>query len=59
MKLMCLNIWGGHVKEPLLNFISRHKNIDFFCLQEVYHNAKEKISTDDNHAGLSHLELLP
>lgn len=47
MKLMCLNIWGGHVKEPLLNFISQHKNIDFFCLQEVYHNAKEKISTDD------------
>ncbi len=48
MKLICLNIWGGHVKEPLLNFISEHQNIDFFCLQEVYHNAQEKISTDDN-----------
>lgn len=52
MKLICLNIWGGHIKKPLLNFVSQHKNIDFFCFQEVYHNAKEKISTDENRVEL-------
>lgn len=47
MQLMTLNIWGGHVYEPLLTFIEKHQHIDVFCLQEVYHNAPYKISTDD------------
>lgn len=47
MKLMTLNIWGGHIREPLLNFIKSYRDVDIFCLQEVYRNATDKISTDD------------
>ena len=47
MKLITLNIWGGHVKEPLLAFFRAHTDIDVFCLQEVYHRASKKVSTDD------------
>lgn len=47
MKLMTLNIWGGHVYEPLIAFIKKHQDIDVFCFQEVYHQAKEIISTED------------
>lgn len=42
MKLISLNIWGGRVHKPLLDFLNKHKEIDVFCLQEVYHNAKGK-----------------
>lgn len=58
MKLISLNIWGGHVHEPLLDFIRTHKDVDIFCLQEVYHNAKEKISTDDLPVSLNILSEL-
>ncbi|MDO8953630.1 MAG: hypothetical protein Q7V63_02125 [Gammaproteobacteria bacterium] len=47
MKLISLNIWGGHVRQALLEFIGSHQDIDIFCLQEVYHNAPAKISTDE------------
>lgn len=47
MKLISLNIWGGFVREPLLNFVNAHQDVDFFCLQEVYHGAEKKISDDD------------
>ncbi|MGL6035657.1 MAG: hypothetical protein ACRC0B_00600 [Legionella sp.] len=39
MKLITLNIWGGYIRNPLLEFIHEHKDIDIFCLQEVYNNA--------------------
>lgn len=38
-RLICLNIWGGYVKEPLLNFIKSNHEVDIFCLQEVYSNS--------------------
>lgn len=47
MKLITLNIWGGHVLEPLLNFFENNTDVDIFCLQEVYHQAEWKISRDD------------
>src|SRR5579872_1700763 len=47
MQLITLNIWGGHVRNPLLDFIKHNQDIDIFCFQEVYHNAKEKISNED------------
>jgi endonuclease/exonuclease/phosphatase family metal-dependent hydrolase len=47
IKLITLNIWGGHVHEPLLQFIEAHQDIDIFCLQEVYDQASHKISRDD------------
>src|SRR5690606_28305020 len=53
MRLITLNIWGGHVREPLHQFISSHQDIDIFCFQEVYHNAKEKISTEDRMVSLN------
>lgn len=53
MKLITLNIWGGHIREPLLEFIVKHQNIDIFCFQEVYHNAQDKFSTDDKAASLN------
>ena len=53
MKLITLNIWGGHVRKPLLDFISTYRDIDIFCFQEVYHNAQHTIWQDDNEASLS------
>jgi endonuclease/exonuclease/phosphatase family metal-dependent hydrolase len=53
MKLMTLNIWGGHVKEPLLQFINQQKHLDIICLQEVYHDAVNKFSTDEKTATLN------
>lgn len=47
MKIMTLNIWGGHVKNPLLDFIKSYQDVDVFCLQEVYHNATHKISDEE------------
>ncbi len=52
MKLLCLNIWGGHVKQPLLDLIDQYRDVDFFCLQEVYHNGKQKNSTDHRQLSL-------
>lgn len=53
MRLITLNIWGGHIREPLLRFIRNHQNVDIFCFQEVYHNAQEKISTEDRAVSLN------
>ena len=52
MQLITLNIWGGHVREPLLTFIKANQHIDIFCFQEVYHNAKDKISQEDRPVSL-------
>ncbi|MDP3559536.1 MAG: endonuclease/exonuclease/phosphatase family protein [Legionellaceae bacterium] len=54
MQLITLNIWGGHLIEPLLAFIKKHQHIDIFCLQEVYHNAPHKVSNEDrqNHLNI-------
>lgn len=53
MKLITLNIWGGHVRDPLLKFIESHNHIDVFCFQEVYHQAEGKISDDDRFVSLN------
>lgn len=53
MKLITLNIWGGHVRDPLLQFIKDYRDIDIFCLQEVYHNASNVISTEDRKVSLN------
>ena len=37
MKLICLNIQGGTLHEPLLKFVERHSaDTDVFCFQEVF-----------------------
>ena len=53
MKLITLNIWGGHVRDPLLNFIQNQQETDVLCLQEVYHNASAKVSTEDRTVSLN------
>ncbi|NCX93685.1 MAG: endonuclease/exonuclease/phosphatase family protein, partial [Gammaproteobacteria bacterium] len=58
MKIMTLNIWGGHVREPLLDFFKTHKDVDCFCLQEVYHEASHKVSTDDRWVDLNILSAI-
>jgi endonuclease/exonuclease/phosphatase family metal-dependent hydrolase len=45
MKLVTLNIWGAQVREPFLEFIARHRDIDIFCLQEVYDKAEGILSS--------------
>lgn len=47
MKLISLNIWGGHEINALLNFIKSHSNtIDIFCLQEVFDSEKNIFSKE-------------
>jgi len=41
MKLITLNTWGGKIKEPFINFVRDNKNVDIFCFQEIYDQAKE------------------
>jgi len=37
MKLISLNIWGGKIHNPLIEFISKYKNrTDIFCFQEIF-----------------------
>ncbi len=39
MKLITLNIWGGKVFNPLMDFFKKHAyDTDIFCLQEVFNN---------------------
>lgn len=39
MKLITLNIWGGKIFEPLMDFFKKHaEDTDIFCLQEVFNN---------------------
>jgi endonuclease/exonuclease/phosphatase family metal-dependent hydrolase len=58
MKLITLNIWGGHIFDPLLEFIASHREIDVFCFQEVYHKAAKKISDDDRKVSLNIFSIL-
>ncbi len=45
MKLISLNIWGGKIYEPLLDFIKNYsKEVDVFCFQEVLSSEKSEIS---------------
>ncbi|HSW93454.1 MAG TPA: endonuclease/exonuclease/phosphatase family protein [Gammaproteobacteria bacterium] len=53
MKLITLNIWGGHVRDPLHQFIETNNEIDIFCFQEVYHKAKKMITIEDRSVSLN------
>lgn len=53
-KLISLNLWGGHVLEPLLSFLKREEKIDIFCFQELYDEATQKMSDEDREI---HLDL--
>jgi endonuclease/exonuclease/phosphatase family metal-dependent hydrolase len=53
MKLITLNLWGGHLRNPLLKFIHHHRDVDVFCLQEVYYNAHRTITEEDRELSLN------
>lgn len=43
MKLITLNTWGGRAgKDKLLDFFKKHKDVDVFCLQEIWSAPYEK-----------------
>jgi hypothetical protein len=42
MKLISLNTWSGRAgKENLLGFFRRNKDMDIFCLQEMWEGGHE------------------
>lgn len=44
MKLISLNTWGGRAgKEKLLAFFTEHKDVDIFCLQEIWSAPYEQL----------------
>ena len=55
---MTLNIWGGHVEKPLLEFIGGQQDIDIICLQEVYHAAADRFSTEERAVNLHIFSVL-
>ncbi|MFA6095106.1 MAG: endonuclease/exonuclease/phosphatase family protein [Candidatus Paceibacterota bacterium] len=42
MKLISLNAWNGLILEPFLEFIETNKDIDIFCLQEIFHSNRDE-----------------
>ena len=45
MKLINLNIWGGKIHNPLIEFVRSNKDAtDFFCFQEVYKSDRSVIT---------------
>lgn len=53
MKLITLNIWGGHLRTPLLKFIHANRDVDIFCLQEVYFNAHRTVADKERELSLN------
>ena len=53
MKLITLNIWGGHLRNPLIKFIHANRNVDIFCLQEVYYNAHRTVADKERELSLN------
>ncbi len=42
MKLISLNVWGGKIYEPLMDFIQKNsRDTDIFCFQEVFHTTSD------------------
>ena len=42
MKIISLNTWAGALLNPLLSFFKTYQDVDIFCLQEIYSDAKGK-----------------
>jgi endonuclease/exonuclease/phosphatase family metal-dependent hydrolase len=47
MKLISLNTWGGRAgKKNLLNFFDKYRDVDIFCLQEIWAAPYEDLEYD-------------
>ena len=45
MKLINLNIWGGKIHDPLIDFMNKHKDdTNIFCFQEVYKSDRNQLT---------------
>ncbi len=42
MKIISLNVWGGRIHTPLVEFLKKYAGVDIFCFQEIYDNAEGK-----------------
>ena len=52
MQLISLNIWGGKIHDPLINFIEKHKDkTDIFTFQEVL-KYEENVKTNSYYANI-------
>ncbi len=40
MKIVSLNIWDARVFEPLMKFFEDYRDVDIFCLQEVFNGTE-------------------
>ncbi len=47
MKIVTLNTWSGILHAQLLSFFRNYREVDIFCLQEIYHNAQGKLRPDE------------
>ena len=47
MKLISLNVWGGAISKPLLEFLNKNRDVDFFLFQEMHHKATSKTNWDN------------
>lgn len=53
MKLITLNILGGRIFDPFIEFIKANKNhADFFCFQEVYKSDRSVITPGKFHSNI-------
>lgn len=63
MKLICLNTWGGQLKNELRDFIVKQtEDTDIFCLQEVFNRAtstREDLGHFDKNGYETLVKLLP
>lgn len=49
MKLISLNTWGGRAgKENLLKFFDKYRDVEIFCLQEIWAASYEDLTYDPN-----------
>lgn len=58
LKIISLNTWGGIVKQELFKFFEDNKDIDVFCLQEVYNGGKDYENNHFNNSELKNYNLL-
>lgn len=49
MKVISLNVWGGKVYDKLYSFLEKNKkDVDIFCLQEVFNTTSSKVEIDES-----------
>lgn len=53
MKLITLNVWGGKLFQPLIDFFHQYSaEVDIFCLQEVFDSSVSRIFKEGMHPNL-------